>query len=173
MKRISTARFRLMIAVGLLALGGVAGIAQHQIARQDNGRPAVRVQIAGTVSRDDNQVALDRAASVNPGETLNWTITSVNEGAGAARNYAVVGQIPRGTVLVAGSTVADAQPRVTYSVDNGQSYSEQPTVEERQADGSMRRVPAPVSSYTQVRYEWSDPLAAGATFDASYRVRVR
>jgi hypothetical protein len=46
-------------------------------------------------------------------------------------------------------------------------------VEEKQADGSVKQVPAPVSMYTQVRYEWSDALAGGGKLNASYKVRVK
>ncbi|MDT5261558.1 MAG: hypothetical protein QOC61_562, partial [Acidobacteriota bacterium] len=59
------------------------------------------------------------------------------------------------------------------SIDGGQSFSTQPVVEERQADGSVKTVPAPVSMYTEVRYEWSDALAAGGKLSASYKVRVK
>ena len=37
----------------------------------------------------------------------------------------------------------------------------------------MKTVPAPVSMYTEVRYEWSDALAAGGKLSASYKVRVK
>ena len=62
---------------------------------------------------------------------------------------------------------------MTYSIDGGKSFSPQPTVEERQADGTVKRAPAPVSMYTEVRYEWAEPLAAGAKLEASYKVRVK
>jgi len=46
-------------------------------------------------------------------------------------------------------------------------------IEEKQADGSVKRVPAPVSMYTEIRYEWSDPLAQGGKLSLSYKVRVK
>ena len=60
-----------------------------------------------------------------------------------------------------------------YSIDGGKSFSAQPMIEEKQADGSVKRVPAPVSMYTEIRYEWSDPLAQGGKLSASYKVRVK
>ncbi len=53
------------------------------------------------------------------------------------------------------------------------AVARQPMIEEKQADGSSKRVPAPVSSYTDVRYEWADPLAPGGKLSASYKVRVK
>ena len=110
---------------------------------------------------------------MNPGETLDWTITSENDGNAAAHDYKAVGQIPRGTVLIAGSTSADGSASVAYSIDNGKSFSSQPMIDEKQPDGTVKQVPAPVSMYTQLRYEWADPLASGGKLQASYKVRVK
>ncbi|HEY9283551.1 MAG TPA: hypothetical protein VIP46_08860, partial [Pyrinomonadaceae bacterium] len=138
-----------------------------------SGRPEIRVALAGAVARGEERVALDKAGVVHPGEVLDWTITSANEGDGAAREYRTVGQIPAGTSLVAGSATAEYDAAVTYSIDNGKTFSARPVVEERQPDGTVKAVPAPVSMYTQVRYEWAEPLAAGKTLAASYKVRVK
>ena len=62
---------------------------------------------------------------------------------------------------------------MVYSIDNGKTYSAQPTIEEKQADGTVKTVAAPVSMYTQLRYEWADPLASGGKLQASYKVRVK
>lgn len=153
-----------------------AVFAQQQIANFNSGdarRPAVRVNIAGSIERNNQILVLDQVKSVNPGEVINWTIASKNEGNGAANNYSVIGQIPKGTVFIPGSTSADNSPTVTYSIDNNQKFSAQPMIEERQTDGSMRQIPAPISMYTQVRYEWSGALAGNSSLTASYRVRVK
>jgi uncharacterized repeat protein (TIGR01451 family) len=109
---------------------------------------------------------------VNPGEVLDWTMTSENGGTAPALNYKAVGHIPRGTEFVSGSAKADGAAAV-YSIDGGKSYSPQPTIEQKQADGSVKRVPAPISMYTDIRYEWADPLAQGGKLSASYKVRVK
>ena len=62
---------------------------------------------------------------------------------------------------------------MTYSIDNGKNFSVQPTIEEKQADGSVKKVPAPASMYTQLRYEWADPLVQGGKVSASYKVRLK
>jgi len=62
---------------------------------------------------------------------------------------------------------------VTYSIDNGKSFSAQPTIEEKQPDGSTKKVPAPATMYTQLRYEWADPLVQGGKVSASYKVRLK
>lgn len=170
-------RVGLLPALALtLALGGVAvaaGLARSRAAAPAGGRPEVKVTLTGTVQRGGERVALDKAEAVKPGEVLDWQIASANEGTGAAREYKAVGNIPEGTVFVAGSAAGENGSTVTYSIDGGKTFSTQPIIEERQADGTVKRVAAPVSMYTQVRYEWKDDLAAGGRLDASYKVRVK
>lgn len=170
-------RIGLLPALALtLALGGVAvaGLARSRAGAPTAGaRPEVKVTLTGTVERGGERLALDKAEAVKPGEILDWHITSANEGTGAASEYKTVGMIPEGTAFVAGSAAAEGGSTVTYSIDGGKTFSTQPIIEERQPDGSVKRVPAPVSMYTQVRYEWKDDLAAGGRLNASYKVRVK
>jgi uncharacterized repeat protein (TIGR01451 family) len=159
----------------LLALGSVAVFAQrHFMARSAVvARPEIKVELAATVERDNNLVPVEKANLVKQGETLDWTITSENSGQAAAQDYKAVGRIPAGTSFVAGSAKVDGGAKVVYSLDGGKSFSAAPTIPERQADGSSKQVPAPVSMYTNVRYEWADPLAPGGRVTASYKVRVK
>jgi uncharacterized repeat protein (TIGR01451 family) len=162
-----------LAALCLVVLGGAAALAQRQLKSAVTGRPEVKVILSGSVTREEKRLPLEKTATVNPGEILDWTITSENDGNAPANEYKTVGQIPKGTVLVLGSTTADGSANVVYSIDNGKTFSAQPTIEEKQADGSVKLVPAPVSMYTQLRYEWSDPLASGGKLQASYKVRVK
>lgn len=158
-------------ALSLLVLG-VAGFAQRHFTLANAARPEVKMQLAATVERDSALVALDKTTVVQPGEILDWTITSENSGNAPALEYKTVGHIPQGTAFVADSAKADGAKTV-YSIDGGKSWSGQPTIEVKQADGSVKRVPAPVAMYTEVRYEWADPLAQGGKLSASYKVRVK
>ena len=162
-----------LLALCVVALVGGAAFAQRQLRAAASGRPEIKVALAGTVERGGQALALDRVEHVKPGEILDWQIVSLNEGAGVARDYKAVGHIPAGTVLVAGSAAGESGSQVTYSIDGGKTFSTQPVVEERQPDGTVKKVPAPVSMYTEVRYEWSDALAAGGKISASYKVRVK
>ncbi len=162
-----------LAALCLLVLGGAAALAQRQLKSAAVGRPEVKVMLSGTVLRDQDKLPLEKVEKVNPGEILDWTITSENAGNASAISYKTVGQIPKGTTFVAGSATADGSTTVVYSIDNGQTYSVQPMIEEKQPDGSTKKVAAPVSMYTQVRYEWADPLAADSKLSAAYKVRVK
>ncbi len=161
-----------VIALCLLVLGSAAAFAQKKFMMLHAARPVVKVMLAGAVERDDAKVPVDKASLVKSGETLDWTITSVNEGNAPANEYNAIGKIPAGTQFVAGSANAEGSATVTYSIDNGKTFSATPTVDERQADGSIKKVPAPVSMYHQVRYAWSTPLNQGEKVNASYKVRL-
>jgi len=162
----------LLMAVLTLMVAGAAGFAQRHFLLASAVRPEVKVQLTGAVQRDSKLIQLDKSIVVNPGEILEWTINAENSGNAAALEYKTVGHVPRGTEFVPGSAKADGAKTV-FSIDGGKSYSPQPTIEEKQADGSIKRVPAPVSMYTEIRYEWTEPFAQGGKLSASYRVRVK
>ena len=160
------------LALALAVTGGAAAFAQRQLTGAAGAKPEVKVSLTGSVTRGGKALSLSEVEGVKPGEVLDWQIVSTNEGGAAARDYKAVGHIPRGTVFVAGSASAEGST-VTFSIDGGKTYSTLPVIEERQPDGTVKQVPAPVSMYTEVRYEWSDALAAGGKLAASYKVRVR
>jgi hypothetical protein len=162
-----------LLALVAVVLVGGATFAQRQLKAAAGGRPEVKVELTGSVERAGQRLALDKVENVKPGEILDWQIVSSNEGAGEAHDYKAVGHIPEGTSLVAGSAAGESGSSVTYSIDGGKTFSSQPIIDERQPDGSVKKVPAPVSMYTEVRYEWSDALAAGGKLSASYKVRVK
>ena len=170
MRKIGT---RTTLALCVVALCGVAAMSFARGRTAPSARPEVKVALAGTVEREGKQVALASAESVKPGEVLNWQIATVNEGTAAAREYKTVGEIPAGTAYVAGSAAGENGSTVTYSIDGGKTFSTQPIIEQKQPDGTVKRVAAPVSMYTQVRYEWADELAVGGRVNASYKVRVK
>ena len=156
----------------LLLLGSAAAVAQKKFMIIRTARPEVKVVLSGSVERDKKLISLDESVTVKSGELMNWTITSTNEGNAPAREYKATGVIPPGTQVVPGSVSADGSAKVTYSIDHGRSFSAQPTIDERQPDGSTKKVPAPTSMYTQIRYEWTDPLNEGAKLSAFYKVRL-
>lgn len=162
-----------VVVLCLLALGGAAAFAQRQLKLIGRARPEVKVMLSGMVERDGARIPVEKASAVKPGEILDWTITAANEGDASASDYKAVAKIPAGTQFVAGSASADGSATVTYSIDNGKSFSPKPTIDEKQPDGSIKKVPAPVTMYTQLRYEWADPLVQGGKLNASYKVRLK
>jgi uncharacterized repeat protein (TIGR01451 family) len=160
------------VALCLLVLGSAAAFAQKNFMVLRTGRPEIKVLLSGAVERQNGRIPVQEAATVKSGEIMDWTITSTNEGTAPARDYKAVGVVPPGTEYVAGSVTADGGATVTYSIDRGKSFSARPTIEARQPDGTTKKVAAPTSMYTQIRYEWADPLEQGAKRNASYKVRL-
>lgn len=154
----------------LLATGAV--IAQRQYLLRSAARPDVKVTLIGSVERDSQVMTLDKATAVRPGEVLTWTVAAENVGNANALEYRAITHVPRGTEYVKGSAEAEAANAV-YSIDGGKSFSPQPMIEQKQADGSVKLTPAPLSMYTSIRYEWANSLAPGGKVSASYKVRVK
>ena len=196
MSRLLRGTSRVFLAVfGLLLVGGAVAFAQHNatlarilaspvkavalavgrpvVQEVASNRPLVRLFLTGAIERDSKKIPVEKAGPVTPGEVVSFTMSSVNEGSAPAREYRAIGQIPRGATFVAGSALGDRNTQVSYSIDDGQKFSSNPLIDEKQADGTIKKVAAPVSMYTQVRFEWTDPLAAGGTLVASYQVRIK
>ncbi|MCM3900592.1 MAG: hypothetical protein ND866_02695, partial [Pyrinomonadaceae bacterium] len=161
-----------VVALSLLVLGSAGAFAQKKFMVLRAGRPEIKVLLSGVVERQSGRIPVQEAATVKSGEVMDWTITSMNEGNAPAREYKAVGVVPPGTEFVAGSVTVDGTATVSYSIDRGKSFSERPTIDERQADGTIKKVAAPTSMYTQIRYEWADPLEQGAKRNATYKVRL-
>jgi uncharacterized repeat protein (TIGR01451 family) len=194
MTRLSRKTSKVFAAVfGLLLVGGAAALAQHNAtltkifvspskaateaspvaAEVPNNRPLIKLLLAGAIERNSKTISVDVAGPVTPGEVVSFTLSSVNEGSAAAREYRAIGQIPQGTTFVAGSASGENASQVRYSIDGGQAFSSKPMIDEKQPDGTSKKVAAPVSMYTQVSFEWADPLAAGGKLMASYQVRIK
>ena len=104
------------------------------------------------------------ASKVVPGTEVIWTITAENTCKQASENVTINNPVPAHMQLVANS-VTGAGADVTYSLD-GKAFAkpDQLTVKENGADRKAR-----ANEYKHIRWEFKNPLAAGATATASFR----
>lgn len=160
------------IVFGLLFVSGAVVFGQRASLISVD-RPDVKISLTGIVERSTGRIALEEAGLVNPGEIVDWTIRSHNSGKGAAHHYSTIGVIPSGTIYLSSSAHATDDARIVYSIDQGKTYEARPMIEQKQPDGSVRKVPAPVSLYTHIRFQWETSLNEGKQFSASYKVRVK
>lgn len=112
-------------------------------------------------------------AVVQPGDVLRYSITSSNIGDAAARNLVLNQPVPAQMSYVLNSAGSNAGLRQSYSIDGGKTFSTNPVIKVKQADGSFLEKPAPAELYTHVRWASQGDLPPASNLVASYEVKVR
>ncbi len=158
--------------IPLLVGSGVMEFSLRKDVPVQSGSPVMKINLSATIARSGGNVAVEKAGPVSPGEVISYTIASKNEGSGPALDYKAIGPIPAKTIYVDGSAKAEGASAV-YSIDGGKAYSSKPMIDQKQPDGTVKKVAAPVSMYTHVRFEWTSPVLADSHSIASYQVRVK
>ncbi len=118
-------------------------------------------------------VATDRNVKVKSGDRLKFTVTGKNAGNRSAQGFAVTQPVPNGTAFVLNTAQSSQTAQVTYSLDQGKTFTATPMVQVTQPDGRIAEKPAPAEAYTHVRWNFSAALAPTASSEASYQVAVR
>jgi uncharacterized repeat protein (TIGR01451 family) len=146
-------------------------------------RPSVKLQLAveEKVITQDAQgkkkvswKALGNGAEVESGNVLRYTVTGVNEGTRAAKNLTVVQPIPRGLRYVLNSSTASlGAPEMTYSIDGGKTFVARPMITVTSPNGQVVQRPAPASAYSNVRWQFSQPIDPKAKTVLAYQVVVK
>lgn len=137
---------------------------------QNAQRPDVKLNL--TVERRDGEEW--KGGSINnarPGDVLRYNLKGKNQGNLAANNFTLTQVIPNRTTYVAQSATGNAQ--IIFSIDKGKTYSTQPMIPVKRADGSFENRPAPAEAYTHVRWKFQNAIEPNANVSAFYQVRVR
>jgi uncharacterized repeat protein (TIGR01451 family) len=173
-KKTSITRTIIFVFCFLMIAGGITALASTESGKRMLGlSPMMKVSLTGTVERNKKLHKVGNKEVVNPGEVIKWNLSSVNEGNADATGFRTTAKIPAGTSFVADSAAGDALPTVSYSIDGGNNYATQPMIEERQSDGSVKQVAAPVAMYSDIQFQWTGSLSAGNKLEASYQVSVK
>ncbi|WNZ44746.1 hypothetical protein Q2T42_23415 [Leptolyngbya boryana CZ1] len=117
--------------------------------------------------------ALQGKALVEPGNVLRYSLTGKNAGDLPAQGIELTQPIPKGTKFVLNSATTNSAGQITYSIDNGKTFVEAPTVTVTLADGKTVERPAPAEAYTHVRWNLAKDLNPQAALMAAYQVEVR
>lgn len=117
--------------------------------------------------------ALQGQAVVKPGDVLRYTLNGENKSDRSIKNLTLNQPIPKGMVYVLKSVdIANKAAKITYSIDGGRSFVENPTVKVTLPGGKVEIKPAPATAYTNIRLQL--PLvAAKTTVKATYLTQVR
>jgi uncharacterized repeat protein (TIGR01451 family) len=137
---------------------------------QNAKRPDVKLNLA-VERRDGDSWQGGSLTNARPGDVLRYSVKGKNQGNRAATNFTLTQPVPNRTVYVAQSATGNAQ--ITFSIDQGKSYSAQPMIQVKRADGTVESRPAPAETYTHVRWKFQNAIEPGANVSAFYQVRVR
>jgi uncharacterized repeat protein (TIGR01451 family) len=118
--------------------------------------------------------ALKGQVSVKPGDVLRYTVSGENISDKQVKNLIVNQPIPKGMEFVLKSAVADTKSnaKVSYSIDGGRSFVENPTVKVTLPNGKVEMKPAPASAYTNVQMQ-IPAVEAKSIVKGSYQVQVK
>jgi uncharacterized repeat protein (TIGR01451 family) len=120
-----------------------------------------------------NWQALKGNVTVNPGDQLRYVVTGQNAGKAAAKKLVLTQPIPKQMTYQLGSAKDSDRATVSYSIDQGKSFTAQPMVKVKLADGKEASRPAPAEAYTHVRWQFGNAVNPNAQVKASYEVKVR
>ncbi len=109
---------------------------------------------------------------VQPGDTLRYTVNSANKSDRTLKNLIVNQPIPKTMVYVLKSARASDDTKITYSIDGGKTFVENPTVKTTLGNGSVVEQPAPATAYTNLRLQ-VPVIAAKTTLKATYETQIR
>jgi uncharacterized repeat protein (TIGR01451 family) len=129
---------------------------------------AKRVEANGKTSWQES----GSKVTARPGDVLRYTLKGANQGKKSLSNLVLTQPLPQGMVYQLG-TASNPGGERSYSIDGGKSYSAKPMVTVTLANGKTEQRPAPAESYSHIKWQLSQSLAAGNSVDLSYEVRVR
>lgn len=111
-------------------------------------------------------------AVVRPSDVLRYTLSGENVSDRPVKNLILNQAIPKGMVYVLKSANVTNNGKITYSIDGGRSFVENPTVKVTLPNGKVETKPAPAIAYTHIRLQVSS-VAAKTTVKATYQTQVR
>ncbi|NDJ24651.1 DUF11 domain-containing protein [Nostoc sp. B(2019)] len=109
---------------------------------------------------------------VRPGDILRYTLIGENKSDRQLKNLTLNQPIPQGMQYVLKSANITNNAQITYSIDGGRSFVENPTIKVTLPKGKVETKPAPASIYTHIRLQISS-VAAKAIVKATYQTQVR
>ncbi|BAB74990.1 DUF11 domain-containing protein [Anabaena sp. FACHB-709] len=176
----------LIAGVGAFALIATAPFINHipgsVVAQSIQNQPQLQLRLGAekqVISKDQQGKqkvawqALQGQAVVKPGDVLRYTLNGENKSDRSIKNLTLNQPIPKGMVYVLKSVdIANKAAKITYSIDGGRSFVENPTVKVTLPGGKVEIKPAPATAYTNIRLQL--PLvAAKTTVKATYLTQVR
>ena len=190
MKRVSIAGLGAIAVIAAMPFMGqmpVSAYLKHSgtaIAQNVQRQPQVQLRLMAEkkVMQKDPQgkqqvswQPLQGNVTVHPGDVIRYNLKGENSSDRPVANAAFTQPIPKGTVYLLNSASSGMNngAKITYSIDNGNSFVEKPMVKVKLPNGKVEIQPAPAQAYTHVRWNMGAAISPKATMNASYQVMVR
>ena len=182
-KILSVAAFGLVVTLPLLDnLPATAELSQPiELIAQAAGEPQIILNLAvakkavkATVEGKE-QVQwqeLEDGVAVAPGDVLRYTISGQNTGKTPASDLEVTQPIPDLMVYKLDSAASKEPAKITYSVDRGETFVANPTIQITQEDGTVIERPAPAEAYTHIRWNFAS-VTPETGAKATFKVQVQ
>ena len=113
------------------------------------------------------------APTVRPGDVIRYTVSGNNRTDQPISGLVLTDDLPANMVYVMDSAVSVGGATITYSIDGGQTYTANPTIQVRLPDGTFETRPAPADRYTHVRWTFQSAVPAKSSVNGQYQVRVQ
>ena len=149
----------------------------HPLPAQEAPEPqALVIAAENLMAGDERHRSLQRrglsAQILLNGDVVRYRLTFTNVTDVEARDVAFVDPIPDGLLYVGESASADRDDaRIEYSVDGGSNYAARPLIVEI-VDGERVERPAPLETYTHIRWTVAGRVAPGAQVTAQFDARL-
>jgi uncharacterized repeat protein (TIGR01451 family) len=126
------------------------------------------------VEKFQNQVwqLLMSDTSVQRGDRLRYRVKGHNQSQFSLAQVVITQPIPKQTTYVLDSTTGLHSAMVTFSIDDGKTYTTNPVISVKQSNEVITQK-APAEAYTNIRWQLSGELASQAPIELSYQVKVR
>lgn len=133
--------------------------------------------VVSTTTNDDGEEeeTFTEATEARPGQVVEYRVMATNEGETTlpAGNVVVTGPVPEGTTYIGDSATTESQVSLTFSADEGQTFSAPPVmITVTNDDGEEEEVEAAPEQYSAVRWTVERALEPGESLEFSYRVTV-
>lgn len=114
---------------------------------------------------------LSESVPVLPGEILRYRLVGKNNGSESVSALVLTQPISPEMVYIIDS--ARGANNITFSIDNGATFTANPTVTNINESGQEIGQPAPPESYTHVRWNFAEILPPGSELIGIFEVRVK
>ncbi|KST70480.1 hypothetical protein BC008_45125 [Mastigocoleus testarum BC008] len=176
---IASISFSGQIPVVANLFSGESAIAQNSIEKgQVQLNLQVEKKVIKTTANGERKVSwetLKGKAQVQPGDVLRYRVNGGNNGDKAVKNLAINQPIPEGMEYVLKSATVEQNKgaKITYSIDGGKTFVENPTVKVKLENGEVETRPAPAEAYTHARWNFGESVGAKSSVEGSVQVTVK